>query len=238
MLQEGGFPSDLTVSETAEMWAGCHSASAAGTARTVPESLALVGLEGRAGVRVKQLSGGERRRLDLALAVLGRPEVLFLDEPTTGLDPEARRQTWRLVRELRDEGVSVLLTTHYLEEAEALADRLAIMREGRIIVSGTPDEVMAQHPSRIRFTLADPELATRLPASLTATVYEGRVEVHTHAMQRELTELLLWAREGGIELAGLDARAASLEEVFLRVAQQPEITKDMKDTKEAKEFVR
>src|SRR3954470_19154461 len=125
MLQEGGFPSELTVAETVRMWAGCTSG-----ARPVGEALALVGLERRAGVRVKQLSGGERRRLDLALALLGRPEVLFLDEPTTGLDAQSRRDTWDLIRELKAQGTTVLLTTHYLEEAEQLADRLAIMHQG------------------------------------------------------------------------------------------------------------
>jgi ABC-type multidrug transport system ATPase subunit len=123
MLQEGGFPSELTVGETARMWAGCVSG-----ARPVREALAPVGLERRTDVRVKQLSGGERRRLDLALALLGEPEVLFLDEPTTGLDAEGRRDTWELVRTLRDGGTTVLLTTHYLEEAE-LAVQLG--RRGR-----------------------------------------------------------------------------------------------------------
>jgi ABC-2 type transport system ATP-binding protein len=124
MLQEGGFPSELTVAETTRMWADCTSG-----ARPVDEALDLVGLTRRSGVRVKQLSGGEKRRLDLALALLGHPEVLFLDEPTTGLDAEGRQDTWRVVRELRDAGTTVLLTTHYLEEAEGLADRLAILHD-------------------------------------------------------------------------------------------------------------
>ncbi len=141
MLQEGGFPSDLTVTETLRMWGGCTSG-----ARPVGEALGMVGLAGRARVRVKQLSGGERRRLDLALALLGRPDVLFLDEPSTGLDAEGRRDTWELVRSLRDCGTTVLLTTHYLEEAESLADRLAIMHAGRIVTSGTPAEVTASRP--------------------------------------------------------------------------------------------
>ena len=118
VLQEGGFPPDLTVAETGRMWAGTLSAP-----RPVPEALDLVGLGHRAGVAVRSLSGGERRRLDLAMAILGRPEVLFLDEPTTGLDPESRRRTWRLIRELLGAGTTVVLTTHYLEEAEELADR-------------------------------------------------------------------------------------------------------------------
>lgn len=150
MLQDGGFPSDLTAAETVRMWAGCTSG-----ARPVAEALELVGLGDRAGVRVKQLSGGERRRLDLALAVLGRPEILFLDEPTTGLDAEGRRDTWELVGALREGGTTVLLTTHYMEEAEFLADRLAIMHRGRIVSTGTPAEVTAARPARIRFVLPE-----------------------------------------------------------------------------------
>ncbi len=218
MLQEGGFPSDLTVAETVTMWAGCTTG-----ARPTDEALGLVGLGGRANVRIKQLSGGERRRLDLALALLGRPEVLFLDEPTTGLDPEARHATWELVRTLREEGTTVLLTTHYLEEAEALADRLAIMREGRIVTSGTPADVIGSHPARIRFAMPDGWFVGDLPplAELGVLRHEeagGRVELQTSELQRTLTGLLLWAREKELELEGLDARTASLEEAFLAIA--------------------
>ncbi|WP_326698843.1 ABC transporter ATP-binding protein [Streptomyces sp. NBC_01754] len=214
MLQEGGFPSDLTVTETLRMWAGCTSG-----ARPAGEVLGLVGLTARAGVRVKQLSGGERRRLDLALALLGRPEVLFLDEPTTGLDAEGRRETWRLVRELREGGTTVLLTTHYLEEAEALADRLAIMHQGRIVTSGTIADVTAARPSRIRFGLPADVPAARLPLVLRAGAVGQRVEIRTHTLQESLHELLTWARESGVELIGLDARSASLEEAFLDIAK-------------------
>ncbi|MEU7136689.1 ABC transporter ATP-binding protein [Streptomyces sp. NPDC046261] len=218
MLQEGGFPSELTAAETALMWAGCTSG-----ARPVDEALGLVGLAGRRDVRVKQLSGGERRRLDLALALLGRPEVLFLDEPTTGLDPEARHTTWELVRQLRDEGTTVLLTTHYLEEAEALADRLAIMREGRIVTSGTTAGVIGAYPARIRFAMPVGWFVGDLPplAELGVTRHEethGRIELQTRELQRTLTGLLLWAREESVELEGLDARTASLEEAFLAIA--------------------
>ncbi|MEE1754165.1 ABC transporter ATP-binding protein [Streptomyces sp. SP18CS02] len=214
MLQEGGFPSELTVTETVRMWAGCTSG-----ARPVGEALDLVGLGARARVRVKQLSGGERRRLDLALAVLGRPEVLFLDEPSTGLDAEGRRDTWRLVRELRDAGTTVVLTTHYLEEAESLADRLAIMHRGRIVTAGTPAEVTASRPARIRFALPDGMPAGRLPLSLRAAESGRGVEIRTHDLQEALGELLRWAREADVRLTGLDARSASLEEAFLEIAQ-------------------
>ncbi|UUN27819.1 ABC transporter ATP-binding protein [Streptomyces sp. FIT100] len=214
MLQEGGFPAELTVAETVRMWAGCTSG-----ARPVAQALDLVGLGARARVRVKQLSGGERRRLDLALALLGAPEVLFLDEPTTGLDAEGRRDTWQLVRRLRDSGTTVLLTTHYLEEAESLAERLAIMHQGRIVTSGTPAEVTASRPSRIRFRLPDGIPAARLPLSLRAAESDDRrIEIRTHELQNALGELLRWADESGVRLEGLDARSASLEEAFLDIA--------------------
>ncbi|MBB4982597.1 ABC transporter ATP-binding protein [Streptomyces nymphaeiformis] len=219
MLQEGGFPSDLTVAETVRMWAGCTSG-----ARPAGEALDSVGLTGRERVRVKQLSGGERRRLDLALALLGRPEVLFLDEPTTGLDAEGRRDTWDLVRALRAGGTTVLLTTHYLEEAESLADRLAIMHQGRIVLSGTPAEVTAAQPARIRFTLPADVPAARLPLRLRAADDGGRVEIRTHALQDDLGELLDWARETGTRLGALDARSASLEEAFLDIASRAQET--------------
>ncbi|MEV0737628.1 ABC transporter ATP-binding protein [Streptomyces sp. NPDC050549] len=223
MLQEGGFPSELTVAETARMWAGCTSG-----ARPVPEALALVGLEQRAAVRVKQLSGGERRRLDLALALLGEPEVLFLDEPTTGLDAEGRRDTWELVRALRDGGTTVLLTTHYLEEAEGLADRLAILSEGRIAVTGTPAEVTAGRPSRISFELPAGYFVGDLPplAELGVVGHEvaGRVvRLRTHELQRAATGLLVWADQARIELRRLEVRSASLEEAFLGIAREREV---------------
>ncbi|MFJ8667773.1 ABC transporter ATP-binding protein [Streptomyces sp. NPDC093600] len=215
MLQEGGFPSDLTVTETVRMWAGCTSG-----ARPTAEALDMVGLGARGEVRIKQLSGGERRRLDLALALLGRPEVLFLDEPTTGLDAEGRRDTWRLVRALRDGGTTVLLTTHYLEEAESLADRLAIMHQGRIVLSGTPAEVTAARPARIRFVLPEGIPAARMPLGLKAAAEGRRVEIRTYELQDALGELLAWAREAGVRLEGLDARSASLEEAFLEIASR------------------
>ncbi|MER6366437.1 ABC transporter ATP-binding protein [Kitasatospora sp. NPDC001527] len=216
MLQEGGFPGDLTVTETGRAWAGATS-----HARPLDEALELVGLGHRRDVRVKQLSGGERRRLDLAMALLGRPEVLFLDEPSTGLDPEARAAVWRLVRELRAQGTTVLLTTHYLEEAEELADRLAIMHGGRIVAAGTVAEVIAGRPSRITFELPG-FTGTSIPPLTGATVTaDGRkVTVQTPHLQATLTDLLGWADHNGIALGALDARSASLEEAFLAIASE------------------
>ncbi|MFG2904169.1 ABC transporter ATP-binding protein [Kitasatospora sp. NPDC048286] len=216
MLQEGGFPGELTAAETGRAWAGMTSG-----ARPVAEALELVGLGHRANVRVKQLSGGEKRRLDLAMALLGGPEVLFLDEPSTGLDPEARAAVWQLVRELRAQGTTVLLTTHYLEEAEELADRLAIMHGGRVVTSGTVAEVIAGRPARISFELPD-FTGTALPVLAGAEIgVEGRrVTVQTLGLQDTLTDLLGWARQHGIALGALDARSASLEEAFLAIASE------------------
>jgi ABC-2 type transport system ATP-binding protein len=214
MLQEGGFPPDLTVTETGRMWAGTLTAP-----RPVAEALALVDLGHRAKVEVRSLSGGERRRLDLAMAILGHPEVLFLDEPTTGLDPQSRRHTWQLIRDLLAAGTTIVLTTHYLEEAAELADRLAIMHQGRIVCTGTPAEVAASQPARISFELpAD----WREPVpGLTGTEVSrtGRsVLMQTHDLQRTLSALLAWAHAQDLELTALDARSTSLEAVFHAVA--------------------
>jgi ABC-2 type transport system ATP-binding protein len=220
LLQDGGFSGDLKVAEMATMWAGTLSRP-----RPVAEVLDLVGLGDRRDILIKQLSGGERRRLDLALAIVGRPEVLFLDEPTTGLDPESRRNTWRLVRSLLVDGTTVLLTTHYLEEAAELADRLAIMHQGGIVVAGTVDEVVAAHPARISFVLPDgqdPGALPPLPRALSVHCdpSDRRVRVRTEGLQESLAALLAWANPTGIELRGLDARSASLEEAFLAVADR------------------
>ncbi|NBE53918.1 ABC transporter ATP-binding protein [Streptomyces boluensis] len=231
MLQEGGFPAELTVTEAVRMWSGCTSGS-----RPAGEALELVGLAKRSGVRIKQLSGGEKRRLDLALALLGRPEVLFLDEPTTGLDAEGRAETWELVRALRASGTTVLLTTHYLEEAESLADRLAIMHEGQLAVSGTPAEVTALQPSQISFELPDGYHLGDLPPldalGVSSHDVAGRkVKLRTKELQQAATRLLLWAQDAGVELRGLDVRSASLEEAFLQIAR------DVKEEARQKEKV-
>ncbi len=214
MLQQGGFPSDLTVSEVAQMWGGTLTAP-----RPVPEVLEMVALSQRAGVAIKALSGGERRRLDLAMALLGRPTVLFLDEPTTGLDPESRRNTWRLIRDVLADGVTVLLTSHYLDEVEQLADRLAIMHRGEIVAGGTVADVVAGHPSEIRYELPPAGPPPHSPQD-SCVVEGGWVVTRTHMLQRSLTALLGWAQSTGTELRGLTATSASLETAFLALATQ------------------
>ncbi|MGW0183068.1 ABC transporter ATP-binding protein [Nocardia sp. NPDC003345] len=210
MLQSGGLPAELTVRETLDMWRGTCSAPA-----TTDSVLTQVGLTDRAAVRIGSLSGGEQRRVDMACALLGRPRLLFLDEPTTGLDPESRRRTWRLLADLKSTGVTMVLTTHYLDEAEALADRIVIMHKGRIARAGTLREIVDGHPARIVFD--HPGLP--LPQLRDARVDAGtRVTVTTHDLQGHLFEVLGWAREHGLRLGGLEARAASLESVFLDIA--------------------
>ncbi len=212
MLQAGGLTGQLTVRETVDVWRLLTV-----RARSTAEVLELVGLSERTDASVEHLSGGERRRLELALAVLGRPELLFLDEPTTGMDPASRRRTWELVRQLLREGTTVLLTTHYLHEAEALADRVAIMHEGEIMVAGTPEEVVRMTPARITFRApASPAELPELP-SADVSIEAGRVTVESRRLQADLSRLLRWADDHAIELAGLAARPASLEDVFLDV---------------------
>lgn len=213
MLQAGGLPAELTVRETLQMWRGTCSAPT--TADTV---LARVDLVDRADVRVGSLSGGEQRRVDLACALLGRPRLLFLDEPTTGLDPESRRATWQLLAGLKASGVTMVLTTHYLDEAEALADRIAIMHKGAVARAGTLREIVDGHPARIVFDHPGLPLPQLRAAQVDA---QARVTVSTYDLQGHLFELLGWAREHGLQLGGLEAHAASLEAVFLDIAAEP-----------------
>lgn len=213
LLQKSGFSGDLTVRETLRQWAGTLS----GTPKPVDDMLELLSLERRADVRMLALSGGETRRVDLACALMSDPELVILDEPTTGLDPESRRDVWRLIEGLRDGGATVLLTTHYLEEAESLADRLEIMHGGEIVRSGTPAEIAMGHPSTISFAEIDGELPGNLPAGSIHTEH-GRTTIQTPALQLTLSELLRWADDHGVRLDDLDARSPSLESVFLAIA--------------------
>ena len=218
MLQEAGFAKDLTVRETLVMWAGTLTAP-----RPVEESLAMCSLENRANIRVGSLSGGERRRLDLAMATLGRPELLFMDEPTTGLDPAVRQHTWELVRSMLDEGSTVLLTTHYMEEAEELADRILIMDRGRILTEGSVADIVARHPCEITFR--DVEVSDGEFERLSHVVYpvsrdRGITRVLSTDLHATLRELLALADSRDIHLDGLNARAASLESAFLHITSR------------------
>jgi ABC-2 type transport system ATP-binding protein len=213
MLQDSGFAADLTVAETARMWTGTLTSP-----RPVGEVLELVGLTGRANVRIRQLSGGERQRLNLALAIAGQPDLLFLDEPTAGLDPENRRSTWQLIARLLESGTTVLLTTHYLAEAAELADRLAILHRGRIVGLGTPAELAATQPARISFRLTATVAVPDLPG-VVASVNGQYVVLDAEDLQTTLGLLLGWATRHGLRLDDLTARPASLEEAFLAIAE-------------------
>ncbi|WP_460490768.1 ATP-binding cassette domain-containing protein, partial [Corynebacterium nasicanis] len=175
-------------------------------------------------IRVGALSGGEQRRLDLACALVGDPDVLFLDEPTTGLDPESRRNVWALLGQLRQRGVTMLLTTHYLEEAEELCDRLAIMHRGRIRVEGTPDGLVAAVPSTI--TAALPAQHPPLPELPGAHLSRDghRLRISTGQLSRDTFRLLTWAAEHDVAVENFAARPATLESVFLDIAGAESIT--------------
>jgi ABC-2 type transport system ATP-binding protein len=225
LLQRSGFSGDLTVRETLRQWSATLSSP-----RPVDEMLAVLSLESRADVRMLALSGGETRRVDLATALMGSPELVILDEPTTGLDPESRRDVWRIVADLRDRGATVLVTTHYLEEAETLADRLEIMHAGRIVRSGTPTEIAAGHPSTISFAQV-PDVPTDL-AGISDVAHEyGRTTLHTSALQTSMTDLMTWAAHNNVALDDLDARSPSLESVFLAIAdgREPADTTSLKE---------
>ena len=215
VLQNSGFPPSLTVREMARLW---HDTLSHPT--SADQAVASVGLERRADVETAKLSGGERRRLDIALAIMGRPEVLVLDEPTTGLDPESRRAIWSLVQGLVEQGTAVLLTTHYLEEAEQLADRVAIMNAGLIAREGTVAEIVADAPARITFDRAPGLALADLNVGAATITVSDSVLIETRALQPTLRAVLDWA--GTTTLRRLDARSASLEQVFLAIADTKE----------------
>ncbi|MEU7894663.1 ABC transporter ATP-binding protein [Nonomuraea sp. NPDC049152] len=217
MLQEAGFLTDLTVAETVAIWKGMSAD--AGRPPAEGDVLEVVDLANKARTRVRQLSGGQKRRLDLALAVLSRPEVLFLDEPSTGMDPEARQATWEVIRGLKERGTTVLLTTHYLEEAERLADRLAIMHEGVIRTYGTVDEVVSTTGDQITFRLSRPAEPPLLHGAAPVVANRQVVYSLTGEAHPAVRTLLAWADGQGLTLERLEVRRGTLEDAFLRVVE-------------------
>ncbi|MHA6785849.1 ABC transporter ATP-binding protein [Pseudonocardia saturnea] len=208
-LQEGGFVDELTVVETLQLWQRLVERP------DRPERLLeRFELTGRRDVAVSKLSGGEKRRLDLAMAVWGSPELVILDEPTTGLDPESRRRTWDAIQELQDAGRTVVLTTHYLEEAEALADRVAIMHEGRVAVAGTLADIVAAQPSGFSATLPLADVADLPVVNGTVERDGAHVRVSTDDLQGDLTTFLGWAAARGVRLSDLRAAPASLADIY------------------------
>jgi ABC-2 type transport system ATP-binding protein len=184
--------------------------------RPVEEVIELIGLGEKADDRIKRLSGGQQRRLDVGLGIIGNPELMFLDEPTTGLDPSGRRDTWELIKRLSGEGTTVLLTTHYMDEVEALADRVAVLFGQEIVASGTPSSIGGRDVGAvtIRFRLPEGVSAAALPMAA-SPAEDGHVEIRTEDEVRVLHELTGWALQGGHALAGLSVLRVSLEDVYL-----------------------
>jgi ABC-2 type transport system ATP-binding protein len=215
VLQESQAEPGLTVRECLELYAGYYRAP-----RPVEETLALVGLADRAGERGATLSGGQQRRLDVALALIGDPELIFLDEPTTGFDPSARRAAWEVISGLRALGKTVFLTTHYMEEAERLADRIAIIADGKIVTDGTPRTLGNRDRSApvISFALPSGTSADELPASLSqraALQGDGRIAIEGAPIAAALHTLSGWALERDLDLDDIEVRRPTLEDIFL-----------------------
>ncbi len=188
--------------------------------RPVDEVIELIGLAEKADDRIKRLSGGQQRRLDVGLGIIGNPDLLFLDEPTTGLDPSGRRETWDLIRLLAAGGTTVLLTTHYMDEVEALADRAAVLFNQEIVASGTPSSIGGRDLGAvtIRFRLPDGVTVASLPVAAERSD-DGHAEIHTEDEVRVLHDLTGWALEGGHRLQGLSVLRVSLEDVYLGLTQ-------------------
>ena len=198
VLQHSETWPQITVDETLKIYAGYYSEP-----RNVDEVIELVGLEEKRNARIKTLSGGQKRRLDLGLALVGNPDLVFLDEPTTGFDPQARRNAWEMIRGLRALGKTILLTTHYLDEAQQLADRVAVLRDGVIVTEGTPAELVSSSRTEIRYR------------------EHGEVKVvSTDEPTRALHELTARAVAEGRELEELEVRRRSLEDVYLDLVHE------------------
>ncbi len=213
VLQEAGFEDQFTVGELLRLQAGFYPHP-----RPVADVIAMIGLEEKADARVKTLSGGQRRRLDLGLGIVGNPDVLFLDEPTTGFDPSARRRAWDLVDALRDLGTTILLTTHYMDEAENLADRVIVLNHGRIVAEGTPEQLaaLAGAETVVSFRLPDETELDRLPQMGTSRrVAASTVEVRSVQPTADIHTLTEWALATDVELADLSLTRPSLEDVYL-----------------------
>ncbi|MGV9361793.1 ABC transporter ATP-binding protein [Amycolatopsis sp. NPDC003731] len=206
MLQESGFSPDLTVRETVGLVGRLTQRS-----DDVGRVLGVAGLTGKAGTKVGQLSGGEKRRLDFATAVYGTPELVFLDEPTTGLDIQSRDALWDAVDRLREDGSTVVLTTHYLEEAQQRADRIGLMHQGAFHREGTVAELTRTLPATIHFGLPPHAPAPPLLASRGG---DGKFLVETFGLQKDLHTLLGWAEDHAVELQDLAAGPTRLDDVF------------------------
>jgi ABC-2 type transport system ATP-binding protein len=219
VLQSTSLDMQLTVAEAVSLYAGLFPRPLAAAA-----VLDLIGLRGEAGTRIGALSGGQRRRVDLGLGIIGRPEILFLDEPTTGLDPEARHELWAVIQSLVTDGTTVLLTTHYIEEAQRLADRVIVLADGRVVADATPGQLRARGGTPvIRYRLPAGTGAGDLPAALTRYVNPARGELTLPSadITADLGELVSWARQSRADLTGLEVAPPSLEDAYLSLTTDP-----------------
>ena len=218
VLQTTGVDPYLTVAETVDMFRGYYPKP-----RTRDDVIRLVGLEDKASTRVTRLSGGQKRRLDVAIALAGDPTVLFLDEPTTGFDPGARRNAWEVIKGLAGLGKTIFLTSHAMDEVQYLADRVVIIAAGNIVAEGTPDSLVGrkQAGTVIRFRVPDP---TMLPEQVRAgaAVDGNQVELEASDPTRTLYDLTSWAVDKGIALDGLQVLRPSLEDVYLEITGEAE----------------
>jgi len=220
VLQDSAPEPGLTVRECLAMYAGYYRVP-----RSVDATLELVDLAKEADQRATALSGGQRRRLDVALALVGDPELIFLDEPTTGFDPSARHAAWEVIAGLPELGKTIFLTTHYMEEAERLADRIAVIADGRIVAEGTPQTLGRRETSATQITFALPPATTLddLPEALHRRAIAeagGRVTVSATAVASDLHALSGWALERGLELADLEVHRPTLEDVYLQLTSE------------------
>jgi ABC-2 type transport system ATP-binding protein len=215
VLQDAGVDEDFTVRELVTLYRGMYPRR-----RDTGELIELVGLPDKADARVKTLSGGQRRRLDLALGLVGDPDLLFLDEPTTGFDPSARRKAWGLVDNLRALGKTILLTTHYMDEAQHLADRVAVIAKGRLIALGTPEQLRAQQDgaAMIGFRLPSDVVVADLPDLGPDVQVDGpQVSARTASPTETLATLTAWAAARHVELESLQLSRPTLEDAYLRL---------------------
>lgn len=217
VLQTSGVDPYLTVAETIEMFRGYYPKP-----RSLDEVIQLVGLEDKRNSRVNRLSGGQKRRVEVAIALAGDPRMLFLDEPTTGFDPGAKRNAWEVIKGLSGLGKTIFLTSHSMDEVQYLADRVVIIAQGRIVAEGTPESLMRAQPATTTIQFRSP--ATPIPESLrkAARIDGDTVELETDDPTRTLFELTSWAVQSGTILEGLQVTRPSLEDVYLEITEEAE----------------
>jgi ABC-2 type transport system ATP-binding protein len=213
VLQETAIEEQLTVKEAIDIYGSMYPQR-----RPTDELIEIVGLEEKSDARIRTLSGGQRRRLELALGIVGDPDLIFLDEPTTGFDPSARRQAWSIVKNLTSLGKTVLLTTHYMDEAQFLADRVAVIASGEIVAEGTPDSLGNRRTAQSIITFStDPSDELSLPIEGAVVAETGSIELRSGDPTNDLHAITGWALENNIELVDLSVRRPSLEDVYLEL---------------------